>query len=82
MYSEAIHLRDWNGEWKGRHAVLEMNENLFNTDFIIVPLNIKQADNTTIASFNLHIAGTMYKVVDIIEWDDDGKIKSIFAYNG
>jgi hypothetical protein len=47
-----------------------------------VPLDIKQADNTTIASFNLHIAGTMYKVVDIIEWDDDGKIKSIFAYNG
>jgi hypothetical protein len=24
----------------------------------------------------------MYKVVDIIEWDDDGKIKSILAYNG
>jgi hypothetical protein len=24
----------------------------------------------------------MYKVVDIIEWDDDGKIKTIFAYNG
>jgi cytidyltransferase-like protein len=82
MYSETIHLRDWNGEWKGRHAVLEMNENLFNADFIIVPLDIKQADTTTIATFNLHIADTMYKVVDIIEWDDDGKIKTIFAYNG
>ena len=82
MYSETVHLRDWNGEWKGRYSVLEMNENLFNTDFHIVPLDIKQADNTTIASFNLHIAGTMYKVVDIIEWDDDGKIKTIFAYNG
>jgi D-beta-D-heptose 7-phosphate kinase/D-beta-D-heptose 1-phosphate adenosyltransferase len=82
MYSEAIHLRDWNGEWKGRFSVLEMNENLFNADFHIVPLDIKQADNTTIATFNLHIAGTIYKVVDIIEWDDDGKIKTIFAYNG
>ena len=82
MYSETVHLRDWNGEWKGRYSVLEMNENLFNADFHIVPLDIKQADNTTIATFNLHIAGTMYKVVDIIEWDDDGKIKTIFAYNG
>jgi hypothetical protein len=45
-------------------------------------LDIKQADKTTILTFNLHIAGTMYKVVDIIEWDDDGKIKTIFAYNG
>jgi len=82
IYSESIHLRDWNGEWKGRHAVLEMNENLFSTDFNIVPLDIKQADKTTIVTFNLHIADTMYKVVDIIDWDDDGKIKQIFAYNG
>ena len=82
IYADNIFLRDWNGEWKGRFSVLEMNENLFNADFHIVPLDIKQADNTTIATFNLHIADTMYKVVDIIEWDDDGKIKTIFAYNG
>jgi hypothetical protein len=28
MYSDDIHLRDWNGEWKGKQAVLEMNESV------------------------------------------------------
>ena len=29
MYADNVHLRDWNGEWRGKFAVLEMNENLF-----------------------------------------------------
>jgi cytidyltransferase-like protein len=82
MYSDNVHLRDWNGEWKGKQAVLEMNENLFNNDFTINIDNIKQAGSTTITTFTLHIADTEYKVVDIIDWDNDGKIKTIFAYNG
>jgi cytidyltransferase-like protein len=82
MYSDNVHLRDWNGEWKGKQAVLEMNENLFNNDFTIDIDGIKQSGSTTITTFNLHIADTQYKVVDIIDWDNDGKIKQIFAYNG
>ena len=82
MYSDNVHLRDWNGEWKGKHAVLEMNENLFNNQFTMDIDSIKQSGSTTITTFNLHIADTQYKVVDIIDWDTDGKIKQIFAYNG
>lgn len=82
IYSEEIHLRDWNGEWKGKQAVLEMNENLFENNFTIDVEDIKQSDTTTIVQFTLHIAGTQYRVVDIIDWDDDGKIKRILAYNG
>jgi len=82
IYADNIHLRDWNGEWRGKQAVLEMNENLFESEFKIDNIEIKQADNTTLVQFDLHIADTILKVVDIIEWDDDGKIKTIFAYNG
>ena len=82
IYADNVHLRDWNGEWKGKHAVLEMNENLFVNDFTMDVEDIKQADETTIVMFTLHIADTTYKVVDIIDWDESGKIKRILAYNG
>ncbi len=82
IYADNIFLRDWNGEWRGKQAVLEMNENLFVNEFQIDNIQIKQADNTTLVEFNLHIAGTILKVVDVIDWDKDGKIKQIFAYNG
>jgi hypothetical protein len=55
IYSEDIHLRDW---------------------------NIKLSDTSTIVLFTLHISDTEYKVVDIIDWDENGKIKRILAYNG
>jgi cytidyltransferase-like protein len=82
IYADNIFLRDWNGEWRGKQAVLEMNENLFVNEFQIDNIQIKQADTTTLVEFNLHIAGTILKVVDVIDWDEDGKIKQIFAYNG
>ncbi|MFO0004026.1 MAG: hypothetical protein ACK559_23130, partial [bacterium] len=69
-------------QWKGKQAVLEMNENLFVNDFQIDIESIKQADTTTIIMFTLHIAGTEYKVVYLIDWNDDVKIERILAYNG
>jgi hypothetical protein len=82
IYTDDIHLRDWNGEWKGKFSVLEMNENLFINDFTIDLEDIKVVDQSTIVMFVLHISGTQYKVVDIIDWDENGKIQRILAYNG
>ena len=82
IYADDVHLRDWNGEWKGKFSVLEMNENLFINEFTIDVEDIKLADQSTIVMFILHISGTQYKVVDIIDWDENGKIKRILAYNG
>ena len=82
IYADDVHLRDWNGKWKGKFSVLEMNENLFLNDFTINIDDIKLADQSTIVMFTLHISNTEYKVVDIIDWDENGKIKRILAYNG
>jgi D-beta-D-heptose 7-phosphate kinase/D-beta-D-heptose 1-phosphate adenosyltransferase len=82
IYADNIFLRDWNGEWKGKQAVLEMNENLFESEFKIDNIEIKQADNTTLVQFDLHIADTILKVVDVIDWNENGKIEKILAYNG
>ncbi len=59
-----------------------MNENLFVNEFKIDNIEIKQADVTTIVQFDLHISDTILKVVDLIDWNDDGKIERILAYNG
>ena len=82
IYADDVYLRDWNGQWKGKFAVLEMNESLFQNEFKIDIESIKQADTTTITQFNLHISDTQYRVVDIIDWNEDGKIERILAYNG
>jgi hypothetical protein len=82
IYADNIFLRDWNGEWRGKQAVLEMNENLFVNEFQIDNIQINQADTTTIVQFDLHIADTILKVVDIIDWNENGKIERILAYNG
>ena len=82
IYADNIFLRDWNGEWRGKQAVLEMNENLFVNEFRIDNIQIKQADITTIVQFDLHIADTVLKVADVIDWNENGKIERILAYNG
>jgi len=82
IYADNIFLRDWNGEWRGKQAVLEMNENLFVNKFRIDNIQIKQADITTIVQFDLHIADAVLRVADVIDWNDNGKIERILAYNG
>jgi hypothetical protein len=82
IYADNIFLRDWNGEWRGKQAVLEMNENLFVNEFRIDNIQIKQADITTIVQFDLHIADAVLRVADVIDWNDNGKIERILAYNG
>ena len=74
IYEDNIFLRDWNGEWRGKQAVLEMNENLFVNEFQIDNIQIKQADITTIVQFDSHIADTILRVADIIDWNENGKI--------
>lgn len=86
IYSDVIELRDWNGLWIGKQAVLQMNEDFFGNNFEIEIEEIRECTNSTFRSticmFNLTIADTTYKVVDIIDWDAQSKIHKIRAYNG
>lgn len=82
LYSEDIILTDWNGQWKGRFAVLEMNENLFKNDFHLRIDEVRISGNRTYSHIQLEIAGNTLKIVDVIDWSTDGKIKSITAYSG
>ena len=82
LYSEDITLTDWNGQWKGRLAVLEMNENLFNNDFHLKIDEVRISGNRTYGHIQLEIGGSTLKIVDVIDWSNDGKIKHITAYSG
>jgi hypothetical protein len=88
IYDTKIHLIDWNGEWKGKQAVLDMNESLFNSKPKITVLEIIQSDKEveglqrTYCKIQIDIAGATLKVLDIIDWSDDHKIVKIEAFNG
>lgn len=82
IYADDVYLRDWNGEWKGKQAVLEMNENLFQNDFTIEIEEIADAGNIAVVLFKLSIGDVTYNVCDYICWNDSEKIQSIRAFNG
>ena len=87
IYDSKIHLIDWNGEWKGKQAVLEMNEVLFEKKPTIKVLEILHADaelghQRTYCKIEIQIDDVTLKVLDIIDWSDDHKILKIEAFNG
>ena len=84
MYHQDIHLIDWVVDVKGKEEVLNVNKNLFDLDFSLELLEIEEIQNTnvlkTINRISIHIkAQTPLKVLDIITFDDDGKITKIYA---
>jgi len=87
IYDTKIHLIDWNGEWKGKQAVLDMNESLFNSKPIITVLEVTHADKEegyqrTYCKIQIKIDDATLKVMDVIDWTDDHKIIKIEAFNG
>ena len=82
LYESDIKLTDWNGMWKGKLAVLEMNESIFNNELFVKVDDIKQCGNTVYAHITITINNIDLTVLDVIEWTDTFKIKSIQAYDG
>jgi hypothetical protein len=82
IYASDIELKDWNGIWKGRLAVLEMNESIFDNELFVKVDTINQCDNITYAHITITINDIDLKVLDVIEWTDAFQIKSIHAYDG
>ncbi len=85
LYSSDVTLNDWEISAKGLDAVLDANSNIFNIakNITVKPLNVYQDGNTVIAELEITLnACEPIKVVDIIEFTNNGKICAIRAFKG
>lgn len=82
LYNNSIVLTDWNGEWKGKQAVLDMNEEIFKLKPAVHIHEVHQVGNRTYNHITIHIGDESLKVIDVIDWNDKFQILSIIAYKG
>tara|TARA_R100000008_G_C3586617_1_gene172946 strand:- start:3714 stop:4052 length:339 start_codon:yes stop_codon:yes gene_type:complete len=85
MFSDDVRLEDWEQSAEGKIAVLEANKKIFSSvDTIEVsPTALYRDNNTIVAELIICVdRQTNILVVDILDFDDDGKIRSIKAYKG
>lgn len=85
LFSKNIILKDWENSALGLDAVIEVNKKIFNNvDTIEVkPVKIYSENNIVISEIEILIdKSEKINVVDIISFDQEGKIKSITAYKG
>ena len=85
LFSDDITLRDWENNASGKSEVLNVNKKIFNNveSINVVPVNLYKNENKIIAELEIIINGKeKILVVDIISFNNDGKIKSIKAFKG
>tara|TARA_Y100000593_G_scaffold74585_1_gene137366 strand:- start:5374 stop:5700 length:327 start_codon:yes stop_codon:yes gene_type:complete len=85
MFSDDITLRDWDIDVSGIEAVLGANYNIFDKfeTINVMPVNLYKSNNIVICEIEILLNdNNKLLVVDILEFDDDHKIKSIRAYKG
>lgn len=84
LYSEDVSLADWEPLFfDGKNDVLQANKTLFESvdSLNIVVKRIGSNDKNVFAEIDISINGTVQVfVVDILEFDEEQKIKSIRAY--
>ena len=85
MFTGDITLRDWEISATGIDEVLAANKKIFDSvEYIhVMPLHLYQDNNTVAAELSIVVNGAVHlSVVDIITFNDTGKIVSIKAYKG
>ena len=85
MFTGDITLRDWEISATGIDEVLAANKKIFdNVEYIhVMPLHLYQDNNTVVAELSIVVSGAVHlSVVDVITFNDSGKIVSIKAYKG
>ena len=85
MFADAIHLQDWNLQAHGKAAALrETRANFEAVESLVI--TVRQVFATaTQAAAQLHIlidGQAELEVVDVLSFDDDGRITAIRAYKG
>ena len=85
MFTGDVTLRDWEISATGIDEVLAANKKIFdNVEYIhVMPLHLYQDGNTVAAELSIVVSGAVHlSVVDIITFNDAGKIVSVRAYKG
>ena len=88
IYHDDIHLVDWNGQWKGKEEVLNINKGLFDSNMWrnrVVVHEIEQPifrESRVYCKISIDVGGVVLKVMDVIDFDTKGKITRIEAFNG
>lgn len=82
QFAEDITLIDWENMAQGKNNVLEINRKIFiAVNSIHVEVEKTYSNNLTlIAELRISVDGHILKVVDILEFNSELKIKSIRAY--
>ena len=90
IYDEKIQLIDWNGKWESKSEVLKMNQELFEDSKISVNVEDIQIGmsharfplNRVYCKIHIQVNDVNLKVMDVIDFTEEGKIYKIEAYNG
>ncbi len=85
LFSRDVYLRDWEISAHGIEDVVRANRGIFDSvDTIeITPVEICETGNITASEIEICINNDqILKVVDILEFNGDGKIAAIRAYKG
>jgi len=85
MFAENIVLRDWNISVKGKAAALEETAaNFANAKSLrIVPLHVYEREGAVAGELHITVDGSVeLYVVDVLEFDAEGRIAAIRAYLG
>ena len=82
-FAKDIVLKDWEIAEFGIDSVIKANNNIFNNvdNIFVEPLNLYREDNTVISELKIVINNSeILNVLELIEFNEDKKIKRIFAY--
>jgi len=85
MLAPDVSLRDWDICAEGIESVISANAKIFNVveTIVVNPVNIFSNGKAVIAELSIIIDyGEPLRVVDILEFTEDGKICAIRAYKG
>ncbi len=84
LFSENITLKDWSVSASGKEDVVSKNIDIFNAckTLKINIINIYACDMTVVGQIEVVANGEIIPVIDIINFNNNGKIISIDAYRG
>ena len=80
LYSDSVVLTDWYGSFVGNDAILAENSKLFQKEFSLTVTETVQCGNKTFSFITLTLDEDTLHIMDVLEWDEEFKIKTIEAY--